>query len=74
MALLQPKTSEQLAAMSDDRLQRYFEKHASYHGGSPGYEYSIGSGPKVLWSDDTATLRNKFFRHVRREPARRLES
>lgn len=66
MVISRTKTRKQLARMSNDRLQRYFENHARFHDGSPGCEYAIRFESKTLWSDDTMKLRNKFFKQVRK--------
>jgi hypothetical protein len=65
MALNQSKNCDELRELSDDDLFEYFTEHASFHNGGLGYEYAIRFGSRSLFSDETHTLRDKFFEAVR---------
>ena len=65
MALPISKSPKELVKLDDDKLQRYFERNARYVSDAPKMEYAIQFGSRALFSDDTADLREQFFKAVR---------
>ena len=64
MALPVSKNANELMKLDDDKLQRYFERHARYDGSAPSEPYAIQFGCRIIFSDETHTLRDKFFAAV----------
>lgn len=60
------KSPAELAAMTDDELDAYFEEHAGFFPRMPeDSQYSIRLGSRALFSEDTADLKAKFLEAVR---------
>lgn len=64
MTLPAPKSPDELTNLDDDKLQRYFERNARYTPDAPTREYAIQFGSRAIFSDETHTLRDKFFAAV----------
>ena len=66
MALPISKNPNELVKLDYDKLQRYFERHARFVPDAPTTEYAIQFGSRAIFSDDTAKLREEFFKAVRK--------
>jgi len=66
MALPASRSPDELAEMTDEQLQKYFEDHARYfRENPPDSQYAIRLGASSLFSHDTLDLREQFIATVR---------
>lgn len=74
MALPMSKTHAELKLLDKESLFEYFCDNARFDPTSPPSScYAIRVGSKTLFSDDTANLRDKFEKLVKRKPVNNVK-